>query len=236
MFTCYTNAQEITGKVEDSLHNPLRDIKVMNTRTKMVTFSNSNGVFMIPAQKKDTLLFTSMFFEDKTRFILRSDFKHFMIVSLQDKVNVLEAVEVTDTLIVQDFDDELYTANLQMQLKNDIKNHPEYYMTKNSNGLDILKAGQLTVDLFTKQKKEENPFLSYDDLTTLYENENYFSSELVTKQIGIPSDKVYLFFTYCGHRHLAKSLLEEKNQFLFLDYLFKAKEEFMDRLNDNKQD
>ncbi|MGE5944808.1 MAG: carboxypeptidase-like regulatory domain-containing protein, partial [Flavobacteriales bacterium] len=113
------NSQNIQGVIYDA-ETKLKDIKVTNLSKKITTYSDDIGNFSIHASVNDTLVFYSLFYEQKREIITKNDFENKMVVELKKAMNNLDEVVVNDTSKNKTFNAEVYTTDLKAQIANDI--------------------------------------------------------------------------------------------------------------------
>ncbi len=91
---CQNNRENITGKViNDSLS--VENIHIINKNSGKATVSNKNGGFQIPVKISDTLIVSSIQFENKTIIISRSVINsEKLLIILFPKINQLKEVIV----------------------------------------------------------------------------------------------------------------------------------------------
>ena len=77
-----------------------------------------------------------------------------------------------------------------------------------------------------KNKEETIPPSSYKDFKNLFEEDNIFTNELLTEELGIPLAYKSLFFDYLDGQAIPSDLRKEENHFQLLDRLFTESENF----------
>lgn len=232
-FTLNIFSQEFKGKIHTDLGTP-QDIEIRNYKTEKMIFSNLHGDFRIEAGAKDTLSFSSPFYQTKTVVIDSTSLNKNNTVYLKHKIIALDEVAIHREK--HPFDVEELQANSEEQFKSDYEKHPYLYKSQkqieNEYYFNFLGVGKLLVDnvgqlIFPKKDKEE-PKITYKDLKDLFSDDDFFTEQLLEEELQIPEEKKYLFFSYCENR-LSTALLKPDNNFLLLNELMELSEKFRDR-------
>lgn len=225
-------AQTAHGRVKDSIRQDLADISVLNLTNKAVALTDVYGSFVITAEKGDTLLFSSLFYEEQKMVVTRKHLKTPIYILLKEKLNVLADVVVTDSMPVIALDEKAYNAMLQLQIENDRKANPYLYGMGSPGQVNLLYLVTMVGRLIGSKKevRENKGFISYEQLKDLFSVSDFFTPELLVARLGIPEDKTYLFYGFCESKTLRQNLLEAENEFLLLDKLVNLSAEFLDML------
>ncbi|MGS2761254.1 hypothetical protein [Sinomicrobium sp. M5D2P9] len=218
----------VSGKISTS-GQLLKNIKVTNLHTRITTYSDEEGRFNIPARKKDSILFSSDFFEEKVIMVRPRHFREELHIDLTEKVNQLDEVIVEDKYIAPDFDEKAYSSGLQKQIAEDMKNDPLKYMSNTSGNMDFVLIFNLIYGLFKKDKQKEAPpkTIVYEDLDNLFKSDPFFTEKLLTNELKIPRDYRGLFLVYCESRKIDAGLLAQDNRFDLLNALILHSKEFL---------
>ena len=218
----------VSGKISSS-GELLKNIKVTNLHTGIITYSDDEGRYNIPALKKDSLLFSSGFFEEKIIVVQPGHFREELHIDLTEKVNQLDEVIVEDKYIAPDFDEKAYSNGLQKQIAEDMKNDPTKYMTNMSGNMDFVLIFNLIYGLFKKDKPKEVPpkTIVYEELDNLFRNDPFFTEKFLTNELKIPEDYRGLFLVYCESQKIDATLLAQENRFDLLNQLILHSKEFL---------
>lgn len=230
------NSQNIQGVIYDA-ETKLKDIKVTNLSKKITTYSDDIGNFSIHASVNDTLVFYSLFYEQKREIITKNDFENKMVVELKKAMNNLDEVVVNDTSKNKTFNAEVYTTDLKAQIANDIKKNPHLYTGAPSYGLDFVKIASLIGKLFKKEKVKSIAIepINYKQLDSLFSKDDFLNDKFLVKELEIPLEYKPLFFEYLEAQNINGIFINESNKMLLLDALFKYSNAFKTFLSDYEQ-
>ncbi len=228
-FSIYS--QTIRGKIYDG-ESVVKGIKVYNISKESLTYTDKHGDFSMPACVNDTLIFMSLFNNDKSVKLKPNDFKDVAIFELKKIVNELEEVVLKDSLS-QSFDLNVYSENSGEQLSNDLKNNKHLYIpeSKYSSGVNFGELAKLIGGLFKKKNKTKNQpisYINYRHLDSLFSKDDLFNFELLQDELQIPEEYMHLFLDYCENKKLNKTLISEENHVILLDSMFNFSKEFME--------
>ncbi|WP_162623277.1 carboxypeptidase-like regulatory domain-containing protein [Confluentibacter sediminis] len=227
------NSQNINGIVYDT-ESALKDIKVFNISKQITTYSDDVGNFSIKASANDTLIFSSLFYEQKKEVITKDDFEDKVVIELKKIMNNLDEVVVTDRSKNKVFNQEAYTTDLKTQIANDIKKNPHLYSPAPSGNLDFIKIASLIVKLFIKEKVKVDVIepINYNQLDSLFSKDNFLNDKFLVNELKIPLEYKPLFFEYFEAKNINDSFLKEEKRILLLDELFKSSKAFKTFLSD----
>ncbi|WP_100612428.1 carboxypeptidase-like regulatory domain-containing protein [Confluentibacter lentus] len=230
------NSQNIKGVIYDA-ESKLKDIKVTNLSKKIATYSDDAGNFSINASVNDTLVFYSLFYEQKKQVITKLDFENKMIIELKKIMNNLDEVVVNDHSKKKVFDAEEYTTDLKVQITEDIKNNPHLYGQAPSYGLDFIGIASLIVKLFKKDKVKPDVIepINYKQLDSLFSKDKFLNDTFLVNELKIPLEYKPLFFEYCEAQNMNGTFLNDANSMFLLEELFKHSKAFKTFLSDYEQ-
>jgi hypothetical protein len=223
----FATSQQITGKIYDN-ESSVKGAKILNTSNNIFTYSNEYGDFSINASIHDTLKFTSLFHEEKKVLLNEKSFENTIVVELTKIVNSLDEVLLMDKT-QKTFKAENYTADIGLQIKNDIKNNPHLYRPPPSGNIDFIKIASLIGKLFKNNKNSKTTSIvpiTYKELESLFASHRLMNKNLLKNDLKIPEAYIPLFFDYCENKNIDSKLLLEENSFLLLEKLFTCSEEF----------
>lgn len=228
-------SQEITGRVFDA-ETTIKGAKIFNKNKNNFTYTNEYGYFNINASVSDTLLFTSLFHEEKILKLTNNHFEGTLVVELKKIINNLDEVLLANEKR-EEFNNENYTQNLGLQMQNDIKNNPHLYGVMPQYGLDFVKIASIIGKLFKKKKTKETLVkpITHKALDSLFSTNKLFNKNLLLNDLKIPVDYNTLFFDYCEAQNMDNKLLLKKNEFIFLQELFNCSKDFLVILDDYKR-
>ena len=219
----------------DSLENSR--INIWNISKNIGTTNSDSGEFEIEVQENDTLLFSSIQYENIQIKITKEDIaQNFLQVELTKKIIDL------DEVLVKKID---LTGNLSKDIEK-IKTY-NYY-----EGIPTSKLPRLTLigrQLFTAKDGDIDPLLNMISgrmqmLEKANENEqltiavkkgiNVVESAFFTENLQIPKEEIVNFVYYCATSPMYKSLISNKN-YLELIELFKDKAPAFKKIRGIKQ-
>ena len=208
------NAQTLKGKVYDSI-STVKNIKVFNETQNRVTATNDGGDFNITAKVNDTILFESLFYHPKVVILKPIHFDGIAVFELKKIINELDEVNILAEPEQPVFKEETYNIELQNILKEDIKNNPHLYQPAGAtSGVDFVYLIGAVVKLFKKNKIETPIYqpITYTQMDSLFNKSSFFTKQLITENLKIPEDKVYLFYDFCEAKQISSELLLDKNK------------------------
>jgi len=223
-------SQNITGKIYDS-KTTIKGATIYNTTKNQINHTNENGYFEIVASINDTIIFHSLFHHQKTLIINESYFNETMVIELKKKINELDEILLTNEIKDIIFNEQKYTADIGLQIQNDMKKHPYYYKPSNGNiGNTLNEVSKLIGKLFKSKKKKEPPIITanYKAFDSLFKNDEFFNKKLLVNQLQIKEAYKPLFFDYCDTKQLDKKLFKKENRVILLDSLFNYSKEFLE--------
>ncbi len=220
-------SQNITGKIYDA-ETTVKGAKVFNKNKNETSYSNELGDFSIKASVNDSLVFSSLFHNEKLVIVRENHFNDTVVFELKKTVNNLDEVLLSENNKAKKFKAEQYSSDLGSQIANDIKNNPHLYSPQSGN-LDFIKIAGLIKNLLFKSKKNKAPKtkpINYKSLDSLFTNSDFFTENLLENDLKVPRKYRFLFFNYCDNKQIDNTLLVEANSVILLDTLIKCSHEF----------
>ncbi|WP_250432607.1 carboxypeptidase-like regulatory domain-containing protein [Hanstruepera flava] len=221
------NAQTFEGKVYDS-KSVLENIKVFNSTKQVLTYSNRGGHFSIQAAVNDTLIFSSLFYQEQTILVTETHLNQINVIELKEATNALDEVSIQS---VKKKDEQTLTVEVQRrqnsQIANDIKNNPHLYGLSPSTNVDFVAIFKLIGKLFKNKKKTVQEIALYQDFNDLFLTDSFFTDDLLKNELNIPDNLKQLFFEYCGAHNIDKKLLSKNNQVHLLEELIQLSQSFL---------
>jgi len=230
------NSQNIQGVIYDS-ESKLKDIKVTNLSKQITTYSDDMGNFSINASVNDTIVFYSLFYEQKKEVITKDDYENKMVIELKKIMNDLSEVVVTDRSKNKEFDPVMYSTDLKTQIAKDIEKNPHLYTGAPSYNMDFIGIASLIFKLFKKEKVKTDVIepINYKQLDSLFSKDDFLNDKFLVKELEIPLEYKPLFFEYLEAQNIHGTFINESNKMLLLDALFKHSKDFRTFLSDYKQ-
>lgn len=227
-------AQNLKGKVYDAT-STLKNIKVLNETQKAFTVTNIKGEFTIAAKVNDTIIFESLFYHSKSVILKPIHFESTSVFELKKIINTLEEVEILSESKQPIFKEKTYNEALQNLIKEDIKRHPELYTSSNSNyGIDFVYLFKKLTTLFKRKNKKGEIIqpIGYEDLKKLIETDKLINSKLITQDLNIPQQHLFLFLEFCAAKQMSHQLLEDTKRINLLEELVINSKLFLDILKE----
>tara|TARA_B100001059_G_scaffold49011_1_gene42089 strand:+ start:3637 stop:4359 length:723 start_codon:yes stop_codon:yes gene_type:complete len=197
---------------------------VINNSTQFNTITDSDGEFQIEVAKGDEIIFSSVEFKFKTIFITEEILnKNRLVVNITERVNILDEIvispENTDKFLdlkEEEFKGYDYVQDKSTKLDNSILKQGQLY-----NGINFINVAKLISKLVLSSSEEEKKNLIPSKvLPYVFENE-FFINDL-----GLEQEQVIDFMLYLDEKLTTNKLLQKSKQFLLIDFLYKAVEDF----------
>lgn len=215
------NAQTLNGKVYDA-KSPIANIKIFNKTQNRLTISNKDGIFSLEAKVNDSISFESLFYHKKTIVLQEFHFEGTAVFELKEILTELDEVEVKAEPEQPVFKEETYNVDLQNIIQEDIKNNPHLYQPAGAtSGVDFVYLIGAVVKLLTKNKRKVPfyPPITYTQMDSLFEKSSFFNKQLITENLKIPKDKIYLFYDFCEAKYISSELLKDEHKMQLLEEL-----------------
>lgn len=223
------HSQTVNGIVYGS-KAALENIKVTNTTKKILTYTNRDGRFSIRASVNDTLVFTSLFYEEKTKIVTNDFFEDTIVIELKEASNSLDEVVIIDDS--KPFSAENYTTKLKEQIANDIKENPHLYGQSSGGNIGnaLVLIGKFIGKLLKNKNKRipeaVNPITIKQLDSLLSSDDKLLNNTFLIKDLKIPLEYKSLFFDYFEAQNIDNNILKEENRLLLIDALYKQSNGF----------
>lgn len=219
-------SQTIKGKIVFNNFS-LSNVEVINSNSKSLSVSDTNGYFSIAAKMNDTLVFIAKNYELKkiivNPFIINDKD---LSIELTLKAEELEEVVIpeikskTTWLTKEEIEQiKLNSSRPKQGLRIiDYKESPQLF------GVDFIRLGRQFHKLFKKEKepeKKQESIIAFKDFAKENCKQSYFLEKLKLK-----TDEIELFLDFCETDPKSKTIAEEKNILSTMDFLFKKNLEF----------
>lgn len=219
-------SQTIKGKIVCNNY-AIPNVEVINSNSRILTVSDANGNFSIPAKTNDTLVFIAKNYELKkitinTLIINDKDLSIELMLKAEELEEVLisnvehKTIWLTKEEIRQI---KLNSSRPKQGLK--ITGYTEPPMLV---GVDFIRIGTMIGGLLKKEKepaKKEKPIVSFKDLAKTSCDQNYFLETLKVKP-----DEIELFLEFCDADPKSKTIAASKNVLSTMDFLLEKSIEF----------
>jgi hypothetical protein len=224
----YSFSQTIKGKVIFNNY-VVPNVEVINTNSKILTVTNSNGVFSIAVKANDILVFVSKEHQLKK------------ITITPETINTKEVV-IELILKAEELNEVVITKMPSIKWKTDTKWEQDkldqyavekasnatpvtgVYMGGIENGMDFKRIGGMIVDLFRKEKEpamESVPQIEFKALA-----ENTFDQKFYIEKLKLNPEQIPLFLEFCDADSQSKIIAQSKNDLALMDFLFAKNTEF----------
>ena len=200
---------------------------VFNLNSKTRTFISDQGFFDILARAKDTLLVSSASFKSKKIILQDKDFaKPLFVVNLESQTTLLNDVLVKGKTEIKPAIPSSQGI-VDMKFTDDVKSSPKNRSMLSDgsieNGMDFVRMYKMVSKLFKKEaeKAVANSNVRFSEAVSKGIDSYFFTNTLKLK-----SNEVGLFLDYCENDPKSKTLLQEKDEFMLIDFLITKNEEF----------
>ena len=200
---------------------------VFNLNSKTRTFISNQGFFDILAKAKDTLLVSSASFKSKKIILQEKDFaKPLFIVNLESQTTLLKEVLVKGKTEIKPAIPSSQGI-VDMKFTDDEKTSPKNRSMLSDgsieNGMDFVRMYKMVSKLFKKdsEKAGTNSTIGFSEAVSKGVDSYFFTNTLKLK-----SNEVGLFLDYCENDPKSETLLQEKDEFMLIDFLITKNEEF----------
>ena len=230
LVTCIfpVNSQEaklIAGQIlSDSI--PVSNIHVINLNQKKGATSDLEGEFQIYARVGDSILFSSVQFQNRTIRLKKEEFDSARIeIKLYPARNELDEVRISDLKLSGVLQEDINRIKFFDRTKFGIpypKEQPTqierklYTATSSAGGIPLdplLNAISGRTKMLKKAKANEE--LSFSATRTL----NKFGKEFFVREFELPEAEVINFLYYCADDEQFKSMINSENELRLIQFL-----------------
>lgn len=224
----------LQGKVKYETSN-LQDVNIINKATNIGTSSNSHGIFIIPAAKGDTILFSSIAYQNRNIVITEHHIEEKLLtVYLEPGFNELDEVEILrkvrlefnniaiDRRTILDDDEISISAAPDVQQTFD-------YNTQLTNGVSFIGIyNAITQKARTKKRNEKNESIRITRLKDAFsfKLKSEYGDKFFEEWLYIPADEINLFLDFCEANGLRE--LYDSNEFLVKNFLVLQSKEYLE--------
>ncbi|MAW97121.1 MULTISPECIES: hypothetical protein [unclassified Leeuwenhoekiella] len=222
-------AQNTSGKVYAG-DKRVPGVLVENRTQNKSTVTTDAGDFSIAARLNDSLVFSAPFMETQVFIVEQSQLEQRWVVALNENLNELDEVRLTEAPKPKEFNQEEYTAKVNNLVRRDYELNPQEYRPKYAtNGIDFIMLAKRFASLFKKdpsKKTKDYGVISYERIQQLFASDAYFDEKFLRQQLKIEAEYQNLFFEYVGAVNLDGILLEPEHQLDLLKELLALSESF----------
>ncbi len=232
-------AQNTSGKVYAG-DKRVPGVLVENRTQKKSTVTTDAGDFSIAARLNDSLVFSAPFMETQVFIVEQEKLEQRWVVALNENLNELDEVRLTEAPKPKEFNQEEYTAKVNDLVKRDYQLNPQAYRPQyTSQGIDFIMLAKRFASLFKKdpsKKEKDYGVISYERIQQLFATDAYFDQKFLREQLKIEAEYQNLFFEYVGAVNLDGILLETEHQLDLLKELLALSESFNAEIKKFKQE
>ncbi|MFD1292502.1 carboxypeptidase-like regulatory domain-containing protein [Lutibacter holmesii] len=213
----------------------LEGINIVNLATKIGTASNSHGIFIIPAAKGDSILFSSISYQNRTIVITDHIIEEkSLTVYLEPGFNELDEVEILrkvrlefnnvaiDRRTILDEDEITRSAAPDVSRTFD-------YNTQLTNGVSFIGIyNAITKNAKAKKRAENNENIRVTRLKDgfAFKIRNDYGDKFFVEWLYIPVDEINVFLDFCEANGLRE--LYDSNEFLVKNFLVLQSNEYLE--------
>mgnify|MGYP006165677841 CR=1 FL=1 len=208
-------------------YTPLNKVEVINKTAKTSTTTNNLGEFSILVKSKDSLLFFSKdYFFTRLKITQENIDQNNIIVNMVIKPEELNEVVITNIKF-----DRVKTSQQNIddiKLAKDAGSLEKYTGVYNgtiTNGINFVRIGKGLSNLFSN--KEDEPAknkISKTDFKKLVAAS--IPDDFFIKNLNLKPEEKELFIEFCDADPRSKSLLENNNILITMDFMYAKNEEF----------
>ncbi|OHT46193.1 hypothetical protein [Flavobacterium tructae] len=208
-------------------YTPLNKVEVINKTAKTSTTTNNLGEFSILVKSKDSLLFFSKdYFFTRLKITQENIDQNNIIVNMVIKPEELNEVVITNIKF-----DRVKTSQQNIddiKLAKDAGSLEKYTGVYNgtiTNGINFVRIGKGLSNLFSN--KEDEPAknkISKTDFKKLVAAS--IPDDFFIKNLNLKPEEKELFIEFCDADPRSKSLLENSNILITMDFMYAKNEEF----------
>ncbi|PHS02486.1 MAG: hypothetical protein COA80_00930 [Leeuwenhoekiella sp.] len=232
-------AQNTSGKVYAG-DKRVPGVLVENRTQNKSTVTTDAGDFSIAARLNDSLVFSAPFMETQVFIVEQEQLEQRWVVALNENLNELDEVRLTEAPKPKEFNQEEYTAKVNDLVKRDYQLNPQAYRPQyTSQGIDFIMLAKRFASLFKKdpsKKEKDYGVISYERIQQLFVTDSYFDQKFLREQLKIEAEYQNLFFEYVGAVNLDGILLETEHQLDLLKELLALSESFNAEIKNYKED
>ena len=201
---------------------------VINNSSQYNTITDTDGEFQIPVNKGDEIVFSSVEFKFKSVVITDKILnKNRLIVNITERVNILDEIVISPEntqkfldLKEEEFKGFDYAQDKSTKLDNTILRQGQLY-----NGIDFINVAKLITKLILNSSEEQKKTLIPSRILPYVFDNKFFIGEL-----GLREDQIIDFMEYLDEELPSNKLLQKSQQFLLIDYLYDAVEDYKNKL------
>lgn len=207
----------------------LQNVDVINKTTHASTTTDANGAFVLAAKVNDSILFYRKEYYLKGLKLSPNDMvTNTISVSMEKKPEELDEIIIRQTPNI----DWAFDKKWEQEKRNQIALERAEKKIKNSGvydgaiekGIDFARIGKMIFKLFAKEKATNNillPLREFKELATTSCDQKFYLETLKLKK-----EEIERFLDFCDADPKAKSLSQNPNVLLLMDFMYSKNIEF----------
>ncbi|MFD2563942.1 hypothetical protein [Aquimarina rubra] len=225
------DADILRGKiVTDTLQS--KSINIINITKGIGTINDRVGFFQIRATQGDTIVFSSVQYQQKTHIVTKKDLKQANLsIQLQVKVNELEEVMVSqydltgeakeDVKKIKTYEKNLPMFNAKMLDETQFIHEKGAKTVKNrvvtdemdATPINIIAVGRMIASLFKKKDARQSKEVRIPEVS------DFYNSDFLVSELKIPETELYDFLDYLNQKLETRKVLKSGDRLRILEYL-----------------
>ena len=197
---------------------------VINNTEQYNTITDSEGEFEINVKKGDEIIFSSVEFKIKSIVITDEILKkNRLVVNITERVNILDEIVISpeNTEKFLDLKEEEFKGFDYVQDKSSRLDNVIMREGRLNNGIDVVNAFKLISKIISNSSQKTNSTLIPSKILPYVFDDEFFIDDL-----GLKRDEIFGFMEYIDEKLTSKELLKKSKEFLLIDYLYNAVEDF----------
>jgi|TARA_B100000530_G_scaffold333956_1_gene282925 hypothetical protein len=197
---------------------------VINNTEQYNTITDSEGEFEVNVKKGDEIIFSSVEFKIKSIVITDEILKkNRLVVNITERVNILDEIVISpeNTEKFLDLKEEEFKGFDYVQDKSSRLDNVIMREGRLNNGIDVVNAFKLISKIISNSSQKTNSTLIPSKILPYVFEDEFFIDDL-----GLRRDEIFGFMEYLDKKLTSKELLKKSKEFLLIDYLYNAVEDF----------
>ena len=197
---------------------------VINNTEQYNTITDSDGEFEVNVKKGDEIIFSSVEFKIKSIIITDEIIKkNRLVVNITERVNILDEIVISpeNTEKFLDLKEEEFKGFDYVQDKSSRLDNVIMREGRLNNGIDVVNAFKLISKIISNSSQKTNSTLIPSKILPYVFDDEFFIDDL-----GLKRDEIFGFMEYIDEKLTSKELLKKSKEFLLIDYLYNAVEDF----------
>ena len=197
---------------------------VINNTEQYNTITDSEGEFEVNVKKGDEIIFSSVEFKIKSIVITDEILKkNRLVVNITERENILDEIVISpeNTEKFLDLKEEEFKGFDYVQDKSSRLDNVIMREGRLNNGIDLVNAFKLISKIISNSSQKTNSTLIPSKILPYVFEDEFFIDDL-----GLRRDEIFGFMEYLDKKLTSKELLKKSKEFLLIDYLYNAVEDF----------